>query len=99
MTKEKFSEIIVNSKSSFKFLGAEQGYWLGTDEDGMEETYSISEMTKKHKENCINYLKKQKENIVRGFFLEGVDIDKSDYEELVQLGCDAMKQKIRELTK
>ncbi len=98
MTKEKFSEIIVNSRSSYKFLGAEQGYWLGVEEDGTEKTYSISEMRKDYRVNCINYLNRQKENIERGYFLQGVDFDKADYDELVQLGCDAMKQKIWELS-
>jgi len=98
MTKEKFNEIIVNSKCSYRFLGAEQGYWLGVDNRGRQVTYAISEMEKDHKIKCINYLIEQKENIERGYFLQGVDFDKADYDELVRLGCDAMKQKILELS-
>lgn len=98
MTKEKFREIMVNSKGSYKFLGAEEGYWLGVDNDGRDQEYSISKMPKEYKDNCINYLNRQKDNIERGYFLEGVDFDKADYDELVQLGCDAMKQKIWELS-
>lgn len=97
MTEEKFREIIVNSKSSYRFLGAEDGYWLGVDENGKDIEYPISEMSMDYKDNCIRYLNKQKENIERGFFLKGVNFQKVDYIELVRLGCEAMKRKIDEL--
>lgn len=93
MTKERFREIIVNSESSFRFLGAEDGYWLGADRE-----YSISEMPKEYKDNCIKYLHKYEETIKAGSFLQGVKYNKEDYKELVRLGCEAMKQKISGLS-
>ena len=98
MTEEKFREIILNSNSSYKFLRAGQGYWLGVNEKGEDEFYYIPTMGKKYKENCINYLKQHSNNIRKGFFLEGVVFKKEEYNELLQLGCDAMEQKIRELS-
>lgn len=98
MTKEEFREIIVNSKCSYKFLGAEEGCWLGTDEEGRDKEYWIPKMSKEYKENCIRYLKKHKENIEMGFFLDGVYYKDKDYKELVRLGCEAMKEKIQELS-
>lgn len=98
MTKKRFREIIVNSQCSYKFLGAEEGHWIGVDDSGEEKDYSISKMPKDYKDNCIRYLEKQKENIERGFFLKGVKYNKADYEDLVRLGCEAMQQKIQELS-
>lgn len=97
MTEKNFRDIIVNSNSSYRFLGAEEGCWLGVDEYGKECEYNIAEMPQDYKDNCIKYLSKHEENIKRGFFLEGVNFKKEEYEDLVQLGCAAMKQKIWEL--
>ena len=98
MTKERFREIIVNSQCSYKFLGAEEGHWIGVDDSGEEKDLYISEMKKDYKDHCIRYLEKHKENIKRGFFLQGVKYNKADYEDLVRLGCEAMQQKIQELS-
>lgn len=101
MTNEEFREIIVHSKSSYKFLGAEEGYWIKTDKDGEDRKCLIDEMPKKHKTNCINYLKRHRENIKKGQFLHGVELDikkRAEYDELVRLGCEAMERKIKELS-
>lgn len=98
MTKERFREIIVNSQCSYKFLGAEEGHWIGVDDNGKERDYFISEMPKDYKENCIRYLEKHEENIKSGIFLQGAVYNRADRKELIRLGCDAMQQKIRELS-
>lgn len=99
MTKEGFKEILLSSMSSFRFLAAEDGYWLGVDDNGIERDIAIDDMSNSYKKNCINYLYKQRENIERGFFLQGAHYDKSDYEELVKFGCEAMEEKISQLSK
>ena len=37
MDKNTFCEIMLESKSSFKFLGAPDGFWLGVTDDGIEK--------------------------------------------------------------
>ena len=49
MDKNTFCNIMLNSKSSFKFLGAPDGSWLGVTDDGIEKMYSFDEMSEKYK--------------------------------------------------
>ena len=56
-------------------------------------------MLQDYKNNCINYLKKHEEDIKRGFVLEGVNYQESDYDELVKLAYEAYKRKLEKLSK
>lgn len=96
MTTKEFQDLIVNSMSSYKFLGADDGYWLGANEN-----ICISDMDDGYRKNCINYLNKHRENIELGYFLEGVDkseYNMADYDELVRHACEALERKIKELS-
>ena len=48
---------MLGSKSSYKFLGAPDGFWLGATDDGVEKMYSFDEMSEEYKKECIKYLK------------------------------------------
>lgn len=102
MDKNTFYEIMLESKSSFKFLGAPDGSWLGVTDDGIEKMYSFDEMSEKYKENCIKYLEKHREGIEYGTFLEGIDVKKlklteSDIEDLYKFATEAVGEKINQL--
>lgn len=102
MDKNTFCNIMLNSKSSFKFLGAPDGSWLGVTDDGIEKMYSFDEMSEKYKENCIKYLEKHGEGIEYGTFLEGIDVKKlklteSDIEDLYKFATEAVGEKINQL--
>lgn len=76
MTKEEFNKFILDSNNSYKFLAAEDGYWMGVDDNGEWQTYLIKDMSAKHRQNCKNYLQKQQYAIERGFFLQGTQFEK-----------------------
>lgn len=98
MERDEFQRIILNSGSSFKFLAADEGKWLGVDDNGDEREYYIEDMSKTHKQNCIKYLNKHRKDIERGFFLQSVEYKESDYKELVRIACESMDEKLRALS-
>ena len=71
MDKNTFCNIMLNSKSSFKFLAAPDGFWIGVTDDGVEKMFSFDEMPENYKENCIKLLKKNR-GAVKRVFLETV---------------------------
>lgn len=93
MTMEEFRKRIVNSSCSYKFLGSEDGFWIGADEEWL-----IEEMSTEYKKNCIKYLEKHSQNIETGFFLKGVKYNKNEKDELIRLGRIAMQNKTNELS-
>ena len=97
MDKNKFKELI-KEEGSYRFLGAEDGYWIGVDDNGKEQELWIAGMSRDYRENCLKYLNKHKKNIETGAFLQDVKYDKADYETLIQFGCDAMNEKIKQLS-
>ena len=67
MDKNTFCSIMLASKSSYKFLGAPDGFWLGVTDDGVEKMYSFDEMPEEYKKNCIKYLEDQRKNIEKDY--------------------------------
>ena len=68
MDKNTFCSIMLASKSSYKFLGAPDGFWLGVTDDGVEKMYSFDEMPEEYKKNCIKYLEDQRKNIEKSAY-------------------------------
>ena len=100
MDKDTFCRIMIESKSSYKFLGAPDGFWISG--GGVEKISQIDEMSEKHKKNCIEYLEKHREGIGYGTFLEGIDVKKlklteSDIEDLYKFAIEAVDEKIKQL--
>ena len=100
MDKDTFCRIILESKSSYKFLGAPDGFWISG--GSVEKNFQIDEMSKKYKKNCIEYLEKHREGIGHGTFLGGIDLKKlklteSDIEDLYKFATEAVDEKIKQL--
>jgi hypothetical protein len=101
MDKNTFCSIMLASKSSYKFLGAPDGFWLGVTDDGVEKMYSFDEMPEEYKKNCIKYLEDQRKNIEKGFFINGINMNKlnltdSDIEDLSKFATEAVDEKINQ---
>ena len=102
MDKNTFCSIMLASKSSYKFLGAPDGFWLGVTKDGVEKMYSFDEMPEEYKKECIKYLKKHRKNIKTGFFIDGINMNKlnltdSDIKDLSKFAIEAVDEKINQL--
>ena len=54
-------------------------------------------MGKKYLKNCYKYLLEQKENIERGFLLQGIKFDKNQYENIMRTTIEFYNKKINEL--
>lgn len=102
MDKNTFCNIMLNSKSSFKFLAAPDGFWIGVTDDGVEKMFSFDEMPENYKENCIKNLKKNRGAVKKGFFRDGISIDElnlteSDEEDFNKFAIEAVDEKINQL--
>lgn len=82
-------------KTSFPFLAAYEEEWINAE----GKTLTFDEMGKSYLESCRNYLKKQKGNIDRGFFLQGAKViyDESQYENIVDITKKLYERKLKEL--
>ena len=102
MDKNTFRRIMIKSESSFKFLGAPDGFWIGVNDAGVEEMFSFDKMSEKYKKNCIKYLKKYRSSVKHGEFLNGIDtkalkLTKSDIKNLYKFATEAVDEKINQL--
>lgn len=80
-------------KTSYPFLAAYENEWINAD----GHTLSFDEMGKKYLKNCYKYLLEQKENIERGFLLQGIKFDKNQYENIMRTTIEFYNKKINEL--
>jgi hypothetical protein len=99
MDKNTFCRIITESNSSYKFLGAPDGFWISGEGVGF---LPIDEMSNNYKKNCIEYLKKHRDGIRCGNFLNGIDVEElklteSDIEDLYKFATEAVDEKIKQL--
>ena len=97
MNKRKFKELIASS-GSYRFLGAPYGYWYGRNEKGEDTKIWIEDMPVSYRKNCIKYLEDQRSAIEKGNFLANVDYEDSDYDVLLKLGCEALEEKLQQLS-
>lgn len=91
MNNREFKSIILNSSSPY--LIAPKGIWINADR---EELY-LDEMDMDYKENCYYMLKKAESDIKRGFFLNGVRFDQSDYGMILEKALELYDEKLLEL--
>ncbi len=93
MDMNEFMRRIVNSHSSYKFLGAEKGKWI----DSNDKKINISDMNYDYISNSMKYLEKSMHGFKYGTFLAGMDYDSSEWDEMVQLAIKAAVDKLEEL--
>ncbi len=82
-------------KTNFPFLAAYHNEWI----DAERKRMSFDEMGKSYLKNCYKMLQKQKYNIERGFFLDGVEYDKTQYDEIVDTTNRLYNDKMEEIKK
>jgi hypothetical protein len=82
-------------ETSYPFLAAHENEWINSEGNIL----SFDDMSKKYLENCYKYLLEQKEKIKKGFFLQGVKYDKSQYENIVDITNELFERKVSELKK
>ena len=82
-------------KTSYPFLAAYENEWINSE----GKVLSFDDMDKKYLNNCYNYLLERKEQIKRGYFLQGVKFDRSQYENIVGITSELFERKVSELKK
>lgn len=82
-------------KTSYPFLAAYDNEWINSEGNIL----SFDDMSKKYLNNCYKYLLDRKEDIERGFFLEGTKYDKSQYENILGITNELFERKVNELRK
>ncbi len=80
-------------EKGFPYLTAYEKEWI--DADG--KTKSFDEMGKTYLENCYKMLERQKRTIERGLFLEGVEFEESQYDDIVEMAKELYDNKMKEL--
>jgi len=80
-------------ESAAPFLTANKGMWIGA--DGIE--ISFDTMDKGYKENCYNYLKRDKYTIETGGFINSRQLTPNESEELVSFAMTLYYEKLAEL--
>ena len=81
--------------TSYPFLAAYENEWI----DAYGSVFTFDEMGKKYLKNCHKYLLEHRENIERGFFLQGIKFDKNQYENILRIAIELYNKKINELKK
>lgn len=80
-------------KTSYPFLAAYENEWIDSD----KKLLQFDDMSKKYLQNCYKYLLERKEDIERGFFLQGIEYDKGQYENIVSITSELFERKVREI--
>lgn len=80
-------------KTNFPFLAAYHNEWINAD----RKRISFDEMGKSYLKNCYKMLQKQRYSIEHGFFLAGVEYDKEQYDEIVDITNRLYNDKMEEI--
>lgn len=92
---DKFNVRELLEKTSYPFLVAYENEWINSE----GKVLSFDDMSKKYLKNCYKYLLDQKEEIKRGFFLQGIKFDESQYKNIVDIASELYERKVSELKK
>jgi hypothetical protein len=92
MTETEIKKVL--RESSCPYLASSNGCWIDVENN---KIWDIPSMDSYHRKNCITTMEKATSSITSGWFLDGVDFDKSDWPQIKTFALKAYSRILHEL--